>query len=125
MLKDYAEVTRYFDNAKEALSKTKIIENGRKYEDEKYVKTACGVAYNGVLKALDIYFANKDIKAPRGRKSVEYYVGNLAKQNKKALSIFDDVYRLLHLYGYYDGTTNVKVIKEGFERANELVNMLK
>ena len=37
------------------------------YLDDKYVKTACGNAYNGVLKALDGYFILKDVKKLRIR----------------------------------------------------------
>ena len=49
----YKEAIRYMDNAKETLLKA-----GKEddiYKDEKYVKTACGIAFNGVLKALDGY----------------------------------------------------------------------
>lgn len=41
------------ENATETLKKAG--KDGKYYKDEKYVKTACGTAYNGVLKALDIY----------------------------------------------------------------------
>ena len=122
---DYSEAYRYFDNAKETLAKTDIDVSTKTYNDEKYVKTACGIAYNGVLKALDVYFESKNIPKPRGRRSVEYYEQNLAKLNKKHLKSFDVIYKILHLYGYYDGVTDVKTIKSGFERAKELVKNLK
>jgi hypothetical protein len=47
------EPIRYLNNAKELLSKSHI-ENGI-YTDEKYVKSACGIAYLGVLKSIDEY----------------------------------------------------------------------
>lgn len=126
MLKDYVEVERYFDNAKQTLAVTRIIDKGLRYEDSKYVKTACGIAYNGVLLALDSYFKKKNIPTlKKGRKSVEYYRENLSKLNKPALKAFNEVYNLLHLDGYYDGITNVYSVKGGFKSAKELVNMLK
>jgi len=41
---------RYFENAKEILSKSRIEDH--RFTDVKYVKSACGVAYLGVLKAI-------------------------------------------------------------------------
>ncbi|MCL6102727.1 MAG: DUF5618 family protein, partial [Bacteroidetes bacterium] len=57
----YKEAIRYMDNAKETLKKA-----GKEddlYQDSKYVKTASGIAYNAVLKALDGYFILKEVKA--------------------------------------------------------------
>ena len=71
--KYYTEAIRYMDNAKEVLEKA-----GKEYNyyiDDKYVKAACAIAYNGVLKALDDYFILKQsasIKKGK-RKSKEYY----------------------------------------------------
>ena len=59
----HTEAMRYMSNAK-----TTLIEAGKEgkfYKDDKYVKTACGIAYNGVLKALDGYFVLKGIKTDK------------------------------------------------------------
>ena len=67
----YDEAIRYMENAKETLKKA-----GKEddlYQDDKYVKTACGIAYCAVLKALDGFFILKEVKKRRGRKSIEYY----------------------------------------------------
>ncbi|MDR0582018.1 MAG: DUF5618 family protein, partial [Prevotellaceae bacterium] len=58
--KSYAEAMRYMNNAKETLQKAKKEDNY--YADRKYVRTACGTAYNGVLLALDAYFMLKDVE---------------------------------------------------------------
>jgi hypothetical protein len=61
----YKEAIHYFDNAKETLKKA-----GREdkfYVDEKYVHAACGIAYIGMLKALDFLFNIKQIPKSRGR----------------------------------------------------------
>ena len=53
----YKGAMRYIDNARLQLKQAGKEDNF--YIDEKYVKTACGTAYSGMLKALDFLF---DIK---------------------------------------------------------------
>ena len=48
-IKYYSEAIRYMDNAKATLKSAGKEDDY--YNDDKYVKTACGTAYNGVLKA--------------------------------------------------------------------------
>jgi len=122
--KYYNEAMRYMDNAKESLQNAKKEDNF--YQDKKYVKTACGTAYNGVLVALDGYLQLKDIK-PKGkeRKSIEYYQENLGKVDRKLLNYLNSVYEILHLWGYYDGITNAKVIREGFDNAYTIIEKIK
>ncbi len=121
--KYYTEAIRYMDNAKGTLIKANKHDNY--YQDDKYVKFACGIAYSGVLIALDGYFLIKDVKAPRGRKSVEFYQESVSKLDKKMLNYFSNVYKVLHLAGYYDGVTNVKVIQAGFEEAYNIIKKIK
>lgn len=66
------EALRYMANARETLQKAG--KEGSHYKDDKYVKTACGIAYNGVLKALDSYLLLKEAPKQKGRKSIEYYL---------------------------------------------------
>ena len=125
MEKYYGKATRYMDNAKECLKKAKKEDNY--YLDSKYVKMACGTAYNGVLLALDCILTLKGIEAPRGkkRKSIEYYHENISKIDKKILNAFNSTYEILHLWGYYDGITNVKVVKTGFDEAYKIIDKIK
>ena len=123
--KYYSEAIRYMDNAKENLKKA-----GKEYNyyiDSKYVKAACGIAYSGVLIALDGYFILKQVHAIKKdrRKSKEYYEMGLTNLDKKMLSAFAGAYEVLHLNGYYDGLTNVKVINTGFEVAYEIIEKIK
>ena len=120
----YSEATRYMDNAKEYLKNAKKEDDF--YLDKKYVKTACGTAYNGVLVALDGFLTLKDIK-PKGkeRKSVEFYQRNITKIDKKMLNTFISAYEILHLWGYYDGITKASVVKEGFDLAYTLIDKIK
>jgi len=65
----YKEAMRYVDNAEKDL-----MLSGREdkfYKDIKYVQSACGIAYLGILKALDILFDIKNVKKRRGRKSFD------------------------------------------------------
>jgi len=121
--KYYDEAIRYMENAKGYLQNAQ--KDGKYYQDKKYVKTACGTAYNGVLIALDGFFATNGVEKPRGRKSVEFYRDNVAKINRKLLNNFNSVYNILHLSGYYDGINNATVIKEGFDQAYKIIDTIK
>ncbi|MDR2802562.1 MAG: DUF5618 family protein [Prevotellaceae bacterium] len=122
--KSYAEAKRYMDNAKETLRKAKKEDNY--YSDRKYVRTACGTAYNGVLLALDAYLKLKDVELPaKRRRSIEFYTQYIAKIDGKLLKYLDSAYDILHLSGYYDGILNARVINEGFANAHEIINKIK
>ena len=123
--KYFGEATRYMNNAKEYLKSAQ--KDGHVYRDPKYVKTACGTAYNGVLIALDCFLILKGIHKPKGkeRKSIEYYQQNLGMLDRKMLDNLNMAYKILHLSGYYDGIESVKVINEGFHLANLIINKIK
>ena len=125
LTKEYTESIRYMDNAEAVLEKAK--KDGKHYTDKKYVKMACGTAYNGILYALDAWFVLKGIQKPskKQRKSIEYYYENIAKIDKKLLATMNSAYNVLHLAGYYDGETNVKVISAGFEVAYRIIEKIK
>jgi len=121
----YAEALRNMDNAKENLQKAD--KSGKFYNDAKYVKAACGIAYSGLLVALDGYIILKGMKKPnkKERKSIEFYQSNIAKIDKKMLNYLNGAYNILHLSGYYDGNTSVNVIREGFNLAYTLIEKIK
>jgi hypothetical protein len=116
---------RYMDNARETLKKAG--KDGPRYTDKKYVRTACGTAYNGVLIALDAWFKLKEVPelSQKKRKSIEYYTDRVAKVDKKMLSYLDIAYDILHLCGYYDGIRSVKAIKDGFDAAYRIIEKIK
>ena len=124
--KSYSEAIRYMDNAKECLKNAQ--KDGNMYRDIKYVKTACGTAYCGVLVALDGFLKSKGIYSPdtkKIRKTVEYYQYNLAKLDKKMLDHFVCAYKILHLSGYYDGVDDVRVVSAGFDNAKNIIDKIK
>jgi hypothetical protein len=122
--KGYAEAMRYMANAKEALSKTDI--DGKFYSDAKYVRGASGIAYSGVLVALDALAEIKKISAPKkdSRKNIDFYRDVLSYSQKQQKTL-DIVYRYLHLGGYYDGNLDSDLIKLGFKNAKELINLIR
>jgi hypothetical protein len=125
MAKEYSEAIRYMDNAKDILAKSK--KDGNHYADPKYVRTACGTAYLGVLIALDAWLKIKDIALPskKKQKSIEFYQENVAKLDGKMVSRLNTAYRMLHLQGYYWGETNIKAISGGFEDAYQIIDKIK
>jgi hypothetical protein len=143
LTREYDEAVRYMVNAEEVLAKSK--RDDYHYADKKYVRMACGTAYNGVLIALDAWFVSKGVDEPtkkqlkvnskgkpkkpetkpKPRKSIQYYEHNIAQIDKKLLDFLISAYNILHLYGYYDGITNVGTIKSGFEMAYKIIERIK
>jgi len=119
----YEEAIRYMENAKETLKKANKVDD--MYQDSKYVKTACGIAYNAVLKAMDGYFLLKDVKVPKSRKSIEFYRNNTSKIDQKLLGYLNGAYAILHLEGYYDGILVVDAITAGFNVAYKIIDKIK
>ena len=123
--KYYGEAIRYMDNAKESLQKAK--KEGNYYHDIKYVKSACGIAYSGLLVALDGFLILKGFDKPEGkkRKTIEYYQSSITKIDKKMLNHLNSAYEILHLWGYYDGIRDARVLRIGLEEANKIIDKLK
>jgi hypothetical protein len=122
--KNYSEAICYMDNAKEMLKKAGKDDNF--YNDKKYVSSACGIAYRGVLVALDTYLKIKGIEEPKKRrKSIEYYETNISKLDKKMLKYLDAVYGILHIEGYYECILDSRVISAGFDSAYQIIDKIK
>ncbi|MCL4536561.1 MAG: DUF5618 family protein, partial [Nitrospirae bacterium] len=98
--------------------------------DDKYVKSACGVAYLGVLKAIEESLINKGLTRKELPKKVEEYRKALQKyvsiHNGKLLKEFDDLYDELHIAGYYRGMLHrVDVVKAVLKGAKEFIEKIK
>ena len=122
----YTEANRYMDNAKEALHKSDKEDFGH-YKDQKYVKSACGIAYLAVLVALDAWLILKGIPEPskKTRKTINYYLSQIAELDNKMVSFLNTAYDILHLEGYYRGITRIKTIESGFDAAYDIINQIK
>jgi len=124
--KEYKEAVRYMDNAEETLKRAGKQDDGH-YDDEKYVRSACGIAYLGVLRALDAWLAMKGIEfsSKKKQKSIEFYEYTIARIDKKMLSLLKSAYGALHLAGYYHGATGIGTIKDGFDNAHRIIDKIK
>jgi len=112
------EAKRYLANAKEILSE-KAGKDGNYYSDGKYVKMAGDTAWKGVLIALDGVLHVK--KTARQRVSVEDYKEAIAKKNRRALTMVNAGYQILHLSMGYDGVKSYKVCQAGMEEAKRII----
>jgi len=122
------EPLRYIYNAKEILGRSPIEDDV--YTDEKYVKSACGVAYLGVLKAIDEYLLKKGLARNELPKKVEEYEKALKKyggvHNGKLLRQFSYLYDELHIAGYYRGLLHkANIVKEALKGAKDFIAKLK
>jgi hypothetical protein len=124
--KEHAEAMRYMDNAKETLRKAEKQDDGR-YRDVKYVRSACGIAYLGVLVAIDAWLTLKGVDIPKKRNhtNIDFYLSNVAKLDMKMLDHLNDAYHALHLDGYYRKVKNVKMIEGGFDEAYIIIDKIK
>lgn len=122
------EPLRYLANAKETLNKSPIEDNI--YTDSKHVKSACGIAYLGVLKAVDECLLRKGFTAKELPKKVEEYNKALKKyvsvHNGKLQKQFNVLYDELHIAGYYRGLIrDVDALKAIFKSAKGFIEKIK
>ncbi|MBI4691392.1 MAG: DUF5618 family protein [Nitrospirae bacterium] len=118
---------RYLDNAKETLSKAGLEDNY--YTDIKYVKSACGIAYLGVLKAIDDYLLRHGISQKELPRKVEEYTKALKKynlHNGKLSGQFNALYHELHIAGYYHGDLrSIETVKASIKSAKDFIEKIK
>ncbi len=114
------EAYRYLENAN-AILKEKTTNDGKHYNDKKYVRMAGHTAYHAVLEALSplMKVATKEL----GKKHEDVQVARHAvgKVNKKMLQSFNSSYDYLHIYMGYDGQTALQTKKVGFSFAKEII----
>lgn len=118
---------RYIENAKETLSKSLIEDNT--YLDIKYVKSACGIAYLGVLRAIDEYLLTKGITKKELPKKIEEYEKalqtHLSIHNGKLTTQFKIIYNELHIAGYYRGLLqHVDMVKTALKNAKDFIQKI-
>jgi len=93
----YNEAMRYMQNANDTLAKA-----GKKndfYSDKKYVRTACGIAYNAALIALEGYISIKKPSKLNGIKvriDIKYLQRTLTEIDKQTLNFLNTAYEILH-----------------------------
>ena len=122
----YAEANRYMDNAKDALKKAVVKDNGY-YKDRKYVETACGVAYLGVLHALNAWLEVNGVPDPprKGDKTIYFYKSAVGERDEELAECLGTAYGILHINGYYRGVMEAEAIAVGFKAAYKIIEKIK
>jgi HEPN domain-containing protein len=125
---------RYLENAKEDLKKAKVDRKVGIYIDIKYISKASGTAYLSALEALKALFINykildeKEMKEKLNKVEMyDYYlkkVSQIVKDRDVLLKLFDEVYKILHLGGYYRELQSKKAIDDGFEKAQKIIKIV-
>jgi len=125
---------RYLENAKENLKKAGIDRKVGEYIDVKYVSSACGKAYLSALEALKALFINEgllDEKEIKGKlKKVDMYdnfineLSRLGKNKDIIKKLFNHIYDILHLGGYYRELQDKKAIDSGFEKVGKIIKII-
>ncbi len=123
-----SEAIRYFNNAKETLSKSKI--EDKSYIDDKYVKSAFGILYLGILKAIDENLLKRGLTKSELPKSIDAYrealKKHLAIRNGRLMREFENIYDQVHIAGYYRGLLhNIDVVKIVFKEAKTFIDKIK
>lgn len=121
------EAKRYIENAREILKKAK--KEGGYYIDIKYVKSAFGCLYLGILKAVDEFLLKKGVEEKDLPKKIDEYMRCLKKyfgvHNGKLIREFDSLYYQVHIAGYYRGfLRSEKVVKEVFKEAESFIKKI-
>jgi HEPN domain-containing protein len=125
---------RYLENAKEDLKKAKVDRKVGIYIDIKYISKASGTAYLSALEALKALFINykildeKEMKEKLNKVEMyDYYlkkVSQIGKDRDVLLKLFDEVYKILHLGGYYRELQSKKAIDDGFEKVEKIIKIV-
>ncbi len=125
---------RYLENAKEDLKKAKVDKKVGIYIDIKYISKASGTAYLSALEALKALFINykildeKEMKEKLNKVEMyDYYlkkVSQIGKDRDVLLKLLDEVYKILHLGGYYRELQDKKAIDSGFEKAQKIIKIV-
>ena len=114
------EARRYVANAEEVIQKANYDRELKIYTDNKYVKTAGNILWNGSLVALD---AALGVRKGKGRPSIDKYKEAAGKRDRKLLAAILAGYDLMHLSMGYDGTRVKKTCDSGFEWANTIIDL--
>ncbi len=122
----YEESMRYIEDAKETLTKAGVDPvNPKLYKNHRYVKSAAGTAYAGVEQSAKWFLELNGYGPAKKYKSADAIMDDLRKVNIKALGIFDECYKMLHIYFYYQNGRGIRTMKEALETAKQFISFLK
>ena len=118
------EAERYLQNARQILSE-KAGKDGEYYSDRKYVKIAGHTAWCGILVALDGVFGIKSSLKQRQRAEFKDYQELINKVDKKMNRSLLNSYETLHKTLGYDGNLRYKIVQDGLEEAQYIIDWAK
>ena len=98
----------------------KLNVEGRRYEDEKYVRAAGNYLWLGVLMALDAVFHVREDR--RTRVDIKAYTEAVGKRDRKLLDWVNTGYNIMHLSMNYDGIQLKSTCDDGFRVANHIID---
>ena len=113
----------YLQQARVLLAQSHIIDN-MIFSDVRVTRDACALACLAVLKAIDAYFIHRGIRQlpvtiDDYRLAVEHMP--IRRRIQPRLTI---VYQNLHVLGYLSGGVDVEMIRSGFKRAKEIIQLI-
>src|SRR6218665_3062384 len=124
----YKKALRRMNNAKEILSAKVSKEDDvyYRYQDAKYVKKACKVAYNAALIALKAYLEMKG-KTVNGKPDLvnlnDYrWVLN---DDTGMFNDYNNAWNVLYCAGYHNGNLNSYMIASGMESGDAIINAIR
>jgi hypothetical protein len=120
----YDQALRYIKKAEAELKKSGKDEDGKYYTTKKYVKSAGGIGYAGILEATKQYIVLNGIAINDDTDEKEIKVA-LAKLNPKAVEPFNHFYSYLYFSVHLYCNSNVAMLSEVFKEAKEFIALLK
>ena len=116
-----AEARRYVENAQTTLSeKGKFDPETGCYGDSKYVKAAGHYLWSAVLLILDEVFKVKNQR--QLHPDIKNYYAEIAKRDKKLLTMVSAEYNTAHITMGYDGNLSKAACMDGIRLANEIID---
>jgi len=115
------EAERYLQNARQILSE-KAGKDGDYYSDKKYVKMAGHAAWCGVLVALDAVLDIRKGLKKNQRIDFKDYKEAVSKVDCKMNRALLNSYETLHIVLGYDGNCRYKIVQDGLDEAQDIIN---
>jgi hypothetical protein len=115
------EANRYIQNARQLLT-DKAKKDGEYYNDSKYIKMAGHTAWCGVLVALDATLHVKEKMKKNQRPEIKDYIEAISKVDKGMPRRLLNAYETVHKILGYDGNLRYKIVQEGLEEAQDIID---
>ena len=116
----FEQALRCIDNAEAELKKSG--KSGNYYTNKKYIKTAGGIAYAGILQATKQYIALSGVVVSDDEREIKRA---LAMLNRRLVEPFNHFYSYLYFSVHLHGNSNVRNLTEVLKEVREFIAILK